>query len=60
MRIDHCCSKAIFKGEKSIDVLAILGKSSRHNLDDFIRGHVIGKIEEGGKITDVAKKFDVN
>ncbi|GFU90174.1 transposable element Tc1 transposase [Trichonephila clavipes] len=28
--------------------------SSRHHIDDFMRGQIIGKIEEGRKITDVA------
>ncbi|GFV43391.1 hypothetical protein TNCV_886291 [Trichonephila clavipes] len=28
--------------------------SSRHHIDDFMRGRIIGKIEEGRKITDVA------
>ncbi|GFU91326.1 transposable element Tcb2 transposase [Trichonephila clavipes] len=29
--------------------------SSRHHIDDFMRGQIIGKIEEGRKITDVAR-----
>ncbi|GFX34976.1 transposable element Tcb1 transposase [Trichonephila clavipes] len=33
--------------------------SSRHHMDDFMRGRIIGKIEEGRKITDVAREFDV-
>ncbi|GFW23004.1 transposable element Tcb2 transposase [Trichonephila clavipes] len=33
--------------------------SSRHHIDDFMRGQIIGKIEEGQKITDVARKFDI-
>ncbi|GFY08827.1 transposable element Tcb1 transposase [Trichonephila clavipes] len=32
--------------------------SSRHHIDDFMRGRIIGKIEEGRKITDVARVFD--
>ncbi|GFU30145.1 tigger transposable element-derived protein 6 [Trichonephila clavipes] len=32
--------------------------SSRHHIDDFTRGRIIGKIE-GRKITDVARKFDI-
>ncbi|GFX94533.1 transposable element Tcb1 transposase [Trichonephila clavipes] len=28
---------------------------SRHHIDDFMRGLIIGKIEEGRKITDVAR-----
>ncbi|GFW45220.1 transposable element Tcb2 transposase [Trichonephila clavipes] len=33
--------------------------SSRHHIDDFMRGRIIGKIEEERKITDVAKEFDI-
>ncbi|GFT27682.1 transposable element Tcb1 transposase [Trichonephila clavipes] len=33
--------------------------SSRHHVDDFMRGRIIGKIEEGPKITDVAREFDI-
>ncbi|GFX51870.1 transposable element Tcb2 transposase [Trichonephila clavipes] len=33
--------------------------SSRHHRDDFMRGRIIGKIEEGRKITDVAREFDI-
>ncbi|GFW75797.1 transposable element Tcb2 transposase [Trichonephila clavipes] len=33
--------------------------SSRHHIDDFKRGRIIGKIEEGRKITDVAREFDI-
>ncbi|GFU58622.1 uncharacterized protein TNCV_1278041 [Trichonephila clavipes] len=33
--------------------------SSRHHIDDFMRGPIIGKIEEGRKITDVAREFDI-
>ncbi|GFV28377.1 hypothetical protein TNCV_2474671 [Trichonephila clavipes] len=29
--------------------------SFRHHIDDFMRGQIIGKIEEGRKITDVAR-----
>ncbi|GFT32884.1 transposable element Tcb2 transposase [Trichonephila clavipes] len=32
--------------------------SSRYNIDDFMRGRIIGKIEEGRKKTDVARGFD--
>ncbi|GFX75486.1 transposable element Tcb2 transposase [Trichonephila clavipes] len=32
--------------------------SSRHHINDFMRGRIIGKIE-GRKITDVAREFDV-
>ncbi|GFX93187.1 hypothetical protein TNCV_4760661 [Trichonephila clavipes] len=30
--------------------------SSRHHIDDFMRDRIIGKIEEGRKITDVASR----
>ncbi|GFX70288.1 transposable element Tcb2 transposase [Trichonephila clavipes] len=30
-----------------------------HQIDDFMRGRIIGKIEEGRKITDVAREFDI-
>ncbi|GFU79402.1 uncharacterized protein TNCV_871731 [Trichonephila clavipes] len=33
--------------------------SSRHHIDDFMRGRIIGKIEERRKITDVAGEFDI-
>ncbi|GFV54061.1 uncharacterized protein TNCV_1071841 [Trichonephila clavipes] len=33
--------------------------SSRHPIDDFMRGRIIGKIEEGRKITDVTREFDI-
>lgn len=33
--------------------------SSRCNLDDFTRGRIIGKIEEGRNITDVAREFKI-
>ncbi|GFY31351.1 transposable element Tcb1 transposase [Trichonephila clavipes] len=33
--------------------------SSRHYIDDFMRGRIIGKNEEGRKITDVAREFDI-
>ncbi|GFX72674.1 transposable element Tcb2 transposase [Trichonephila clavipes] len=33
--------------------------SSRHHIDDFMRGQIIGKIEEKRKITDVAREFDI-
>ncbi|GFY14312.1 hypothetical protein TNCV_1020771 [Trichonephila clavipes] len=33
--------------------------SFRHHIDDFMRGQIIGKIEEGRKITDVAREFDI-
>ncbi|GFV34947.1 transposable element Tcb2 transposase, partial [Trichonephila clavipes] len=33
--------------------------SSRHHIDDFMRGRSIGKIEDRRKITDVAREFDI-
>ncbi|GFX87060.1 transposable element Tcb2 transposase [Trichonephila clavipes] len=33
--------------------------STRHHKDDFMRGRIIRKIEEGRKITDVAREFDI-
>ncbi|GFV31841.1 HTH_Tnp_Tc3_2 domain-containing protein [Trichonephila clavipes] len=33
--------------------------SSRHHIDDFMHGRIIGKIEEGRKITDVARVFNI-
>ncbi|GFV36333.1 transposable element Tcb1 transposase [Trichonephila clavipes] len=33
--------------------------SFRHHIDDFMHGRIIGKIEEGRKITDVAREFDI-
>ncbi|GFV56528.1 transposable element Tcb2 transposase [Trichonephila clavipes] len=33
--------------------------SSRHHIDDFMRSRIIGKIEEGRKITDVARVLDI-
>ncbi|GFW83605.1 transposable element Tcb2 transposase [Trichonephila clavipes] len=33
--------------------------SSRHHIDDFMRGRIIGKIEGGRKRTDVSREFDI-
>ncbi|GFX97832.1 transposable element Tc1 transposase [Trichonephila clavipes] len=33
--------------------------STRHHIDDFMRGRIIGNIEEGRKIIDVAREFDI-
>ncbi|GFV39705.1 transposable element Tcb1 transposase [Trichonephila clavipes] len=33
--------------------------SSRHHIDDFMRGRIIGKIEKGRKITEVVREFDI-
>ncbi|GFT28332.1 hypothetical protein TNCV_646441 [Trichonephila clavipes] len=58
-RVDSCCSKSKFYRKDLIDELKIFGMSSRHHIDDFMRGRIIGKIEEGRKITDVAREFDI-
>ncbi|GFS56234.1 zinc finger protein GLIS3 [Trichonephila clavipes] len=58
-RVDSCCFKSKFYREDLIDELKIFGMSSRHHIDDFMRGRIIGKIEEGRKITDVARDFDI-
>ncbi|GFW15342.1 transposable element Tc1 transposase [Trichonephila clavipes] len=58
-RVDSCCFKSKFYRKDLIDELKIFGMSSRHHIDDFMRGRIIGKIEEGRKITDVAKEFDI-
>ncbi|GFY24674.1 transposable element Tcb2 transposase [Trichonephila clavipes] len=59
MRVDSCCFKSKFYRKDLIDELKIIGMSSRHHIDDFMRGRIIGKIEEGRKITDVAREFDI-
>ncbi|GFW15979.1 hypothetical protein TNCV_4432521 [Trichonephila clavipes] len=51
--------KARRVGKDLIDELKIFGMSSQHHIDDFMRGRIIGKIEEGRKITDVAREFDI-
>ena len=53
------CFKSKFYRKDLIDEFEIFGMSSRHHLDDFMRGQIIGKIEEGRKITDVAKEFNI-
>ncbi|GFS48518.1 hypothetical protein TNCV_309581 [Trichonephila clavipes] len=57
------CGQLLFKSKfyrkDLIDELKIFGMSSRHHIDDFMRGRIIGKIEEGRKITDVAREFDI-
>ncbi|GFU09875.1 transposable element Tcb1 transposase [Trichonephila clavipes] len=58
-RVDSCCFKSKFYRKDLIDELNIFGMSSRHHLDDFMRGRIIGKIEEGRKITNVAREFDI-
>ncbi|GFW49513.1 exopolyphosphatase PRUNE1 [Trichonephila clavipes] len=58
-RVDSCCFKSKFYRKDLIDELKIFGMSSRHHIDDFMRGRIIGKIEEGRKITDVAREFDI-
>ncbi|GFT30970.1 transposable element Tc1 transposase [Trichonephila clavipes] len=57
-RVDSCCFKSKFYRKDLIDELKIFGMSSRHHIDDFMRGRIIGKIE-GRKITDVAREFDI-
>ncbi|GFW51335.1 transposable element Tcb1 transposase [Trichonephila clavipes] len=59
MRVDSCCFKSKFYRKDLIDELKIFGMSSRHHIDDFMRGRIIGKIEERRKITDVAREFDI-
>ncbi|GFV42220.1 retrovirus-related Pol polyprotein from transposon 297 [Trichonephila clavipes] len=58
-RVDSCCFKSKFYRKDLIDELKIFGMSSRHHIDDFMRGRIIGKIEEGRKITDVAREYDI-
>ncbi|GFW82236.1 transposable element Tcb2 transposase [Trichonephila clavipes] len=58
-RVDSCCFKSKFYRKDLIDELKIFGMSSRHYIDDFMRGRIIGKTEEGRKITDVAREFDI-
>ncbi|GFU86471.1 uncharacterized protein TNCV_1418231 [Trichonephila clavipes] len=58
-RVDSCCFKSKFYRKDLIDELKIFGRSSRHHIDDFMRDRIIGKIEEGRKITDVAREFDI-
>ncbi|GFV16157.1 hypothetical protein TNCV_3379211 [Trichonephila clavipes] len=50
-------SFAVWK--KLLDELKIFGMSSRHHIDDFMRGRSIGKIEEGRKITNVSREFHI-
>ncbi|GFT81517.1 hypothetical protein TNCV_3673661 [Trichonephila clavipes] len=50
---------SVVKRKDLIDELKIFGMSSRRHIDDFMRGRIIGKIEEGRKITDVAREFDI-
>ncbi|GFV45201.1 putative sodium-dependent multivitamin transporter [Trichonephila clavipes] len=58
-RVDSCCFKSKFYRKDLIDELKIFGMSSRHHIDNFMRGRIIGKIEEGRKITDVAREFNI-
>ncbi|GFT65833.1 uncharacterized protein TNCV_2128921 [Trichonephila clavipes] len=37
----------------------MFGMSSRHHINDFMRKRIIGKIEEGRKVTDVPREFDI-
>ncbi|GFV66454.1 hypothetical protein TNCV_2794871 [Trichonephila clavipes] len=47
--MDSCCFKSKFYRKDLIDELKIFGMSSQHHIDDFMRGRIIGKIEEGRK-----------
>ncbi|GFV38858.1 transposable element Tcb1 transposase [Trichonephila clavipes] len=49
----------MFYRKDLIDELKIFGMFSRHHIDDFMRGRIIGNIEEGQKITDVSREFDI-
>ncbi|GFT45081.1 uncharacterized protein TNCV_2861061 [Trichonephila clavipes] len=51
--------KSKFYRKDLIDELKIFGMSSRHHIDDFMRRRIIGKIEEGRKITDISREFDI-
>ncbi|GFY13475.1 transposable element Tcb1 transposase [Trichonephila clavipes] len=57
--MDSCCFKSKFYRKDLTDELKIFGMSSRHLIDDLMRGRIIGTIEEGRKITDVAREFDI-
>ncbi|GFT06144.1 transposable element Tc1 transposase [Trichonephila clavipes] len=57
--VDSCCFKSKFYRKDLIDELKIFDISFRHHIDDFMRGRIFGKIEEGRKITDVARQFDI-
>ncbi|GFV04683.1 hypothetical protein TNCV_333231 [Trichonephila clavipes] len=54
-RVHSCCFKSKFYRKDLIEKLKIFGISSRHHIDAFMRGRIIGKIEEGRKITDVVR-----
>ncbi|GFU67219.1 HTH_Tnp_Tc3_2 domain-containing protein [Trichonephila clavipes] len=58
-RVDSCCFKSKYYRKDLIDELKIFGMSSRHHIDDFMRGRIIRKIEEGREITNVAREFDI-
>ncbi|GFW44867.1 transposable element Tcb1 transposase [Trichonephila clavipes] len=58
-RVDSCCFKSKFYRKDFIEELKKFGMSSRNHIDDFMRGRIIGKIEEGRKITDVTREFDI-
>ncbi|GFW62484.1 uncharacterized protein TNCV_291581 [Trichonephila clavipes] len=57
--MDSCCFMSKFYRKDLIDELKIFGMSSRHHIDDFMRGRIIRKIEEGWELTDVAREFDI-
>ena len=58
-RVDSCSWNSKFYGKEFVDEREIFGMSARYHLDDFTRGRIIGKIEEGRQITDVAREFDI-
>ncbi|GFY13928.1 uncharacterized protein TNCV_1295891 [Trichonephila clavipes] len=58
-RVDSCCFKSKFYRKDLIDEFKMFGMSSRHHINDFMRGRIIGKIEEGRKMTHVAREFDI-
>ncbi|GFW14687.1 transposable element Tcb2 transposase [Trichonephila clavipes] len=58
-RVDSCCFKSKFYRKDLIDELKMCGMSSRHHIEDFMRGRIIGQIEEERKTKDVAREFDI-
>ncbi|GFW99334.1 hypothetical protein TNCV_3981581 [Trichonephila clavipes] len=58
-RVDSYCSKSKFYRKDLIDELKLFGMSSGQHINDFMRGRIIGKIEEGRKIRHVAREFDI-
>ena len=58
-RVYSCCSKSKCYRKDLIDKLEIFSMSCRYHLDDFMRARIVGMIEEGRKITNVARGFDI-